>query len=81
MNKLQEKFEKWKVDREVDEHNESHEFRQGYVKAMCHAINEVKLLNLDSVIVPVCEHNGRKRPDPLGGFLCVECGEFVNKAN
>ena len=46
MNYLQKEFEQLKIDREVDEHNESHEFRQGYVKAMCHAINRVKNLNI-----------------------------------
>lgn len=46
---IQKELEQLKVDREVDAHNESHEFRLGYVKAMCHAINLVKNLNLSDV--------------------------------
>ena len=26
-----------------------------------------------------CKHDGRKRPDPLGGIYCAECHTFVNK--
>ncbi len=50
MNDIQKELEKLKVDREVDEHNESHEFRLGYVKATCHAINLVKNLDIPRVI-------------------------------
>lgn len=49
MNDIQKELEQLKVDREVDEHNETHEFRLGYVKAMCHAINLVKNLDIKRV--------------------------------
>lgn len=44
--------------------------------------DKVKKLHTEDVNnnkVSVCDHYGRKRPDPLGGFFCVECGEFVDK--
>lgn len=50
MNKIQKKLERWKVEREVDEHNESCAYREGYVKAMCDAINLVKNLTIPDVI-------------------------------
>jgi hypothetical protein len=57
MNYIQKELEQLKVDREVDEHNESHEFRLGYVKAMCHAINLVKNLDIQRVMrCASCEH-------------------------
>lgn len=38
MEEIKKQLEQWKTDREVDEHNESHEFRLGYVKAMNNAM-------------------------------------------
>lgn len=49
MNDIQKKLESWKVEREVDEYNESYAFREGYVKAMCDAINLVKNLTIPVV--------------------------------
>lgn len=51
MNKVQKKLESWKVEREVDEYNESYAFREGYAKAMCDAINLVKNLTIPVVSV------------------------------
>jgi len=66
MNDLQKKFAGWKVEREVDEHNESYSFREGYVKAMCDAINAVKILNIGDVSF---------------SFTEKELIEFVNYSN
>jgi hypothetical protein len=50
MNDIQKKFEDWKVEREVDQHNESYQYREGYVKAIRDAINLVKNLVIPRVI-------------------------------
>ena len=76
MNDIQKKLEQLKVDREVDEHNESHEFRLGYVKAMCHAINLVKNLDLCGVMPrSLTVENGAKN------LLCGEINELIELSN
>lgn len=50
MNNIQEKFERWKIEREVDQYNESYQYREGYVKAMCDAINLVKGLVIPDIV-------------------------------
>jgi hypothetical protein len=47
MDKLIDTLIKYKTEREVDEHNESHEFRYGYVKAINDSINLFKKINGD----------------------------------
>jgi len=42
-------------------------------------VSGFKKLTISVVNNSVCKHNGRTRPDPLGGFFCVECGTFVKK--
>tara|TARA_R110000796_G_scaffold192109_1_gene308837 strand:+ start:71 stop:295 length:225 start_codon:yes stop_codon:yes gene_type:complete len=45
-----EKLKQNKIDREVDEHNETYDYRLGYVKAMNDAINLVNNLSIQIVI-------------------------------
>tara|TARA_R110000751_G_scaffold180853_1_gene287196 strand:+ start:543 stop:767 length:225 start_codon:yes stop_codon:yes gene_type:complete len=45
-----EKLKQNKIDREVDEHNETHDYRLGYVEAMNDAINLVNNLSIQIVI-------------------------------
>ena len=47
MDKFIETLIKYKTEREVDEHNESHTYRLGYVKAINDSINLFKKLNGD----------------------------------
>ena len=72
MNKIQEKFEKWKIEREVDDHNESYAFREGYVKAMCDAINLVKN-NVDLADVNPCKGCGENCKDKSSYPMCENC--------
>ena len=57
----------WKVEREVDEYNESYRYREGYVKVMCDAINLVKNLDIPlvSVSLPTPEEIWEKADEML----------------
>jgi len=74
MNDLQKKFEKYKVEREVDEHNESYSFREGYVKAMCDAINAVKKFNIADA--SKCIYCGSDELNTDEGF-CWNCNKHI----
>ena len=46
-------------------------------------IKEIERVMGDIVIIKSisvdCKHKGERRPDPLGGFFCVDCDSFINK--
>ena len=51
MQEITDKLKLWKTEREVDEHNESYSFREGYVKAMSDVINLVNRIYSKSNVI------------------------------
>jgi transcription initiation factor TFIIIB Brf1 subunit/transcription initiation factor TFIIB len=76
MNNIQKTLEGWKNEREIDKYNENIQFIEGYVKAMCDAINLVKKLTITDVIdIIKCDDCGGELyyDETNKYYVCKEC--------